>query len=129
MFDARLLSVFREVATRGSFSEAATALSFTQPAVSQQIARLERELGDTRKKLAMGGGAGTSVGTAAMRALPIGVPKIMVSTLASGDDADRRPPLAQVAPAAAAALSAFAAAARRAGWASPARARRWQPPR
>jgi DNA-binding transcriptional LysR family regulator len=45
MFDARLLTVFREVATRGSFSEAATALSFTQPAVSQQIARLERELG------------------------------------------------------------------------------------
>jgi DNA-binding transcriptional LysR family regulator len=45
MFDARLLSVFREVATRGSFSEAAAALSFTQPAVSQQIARLERELG------------------------------------------------------------------------------------
>src|SRR3954453_19171997 len=45
MFDVRLLSVFREVATRGSFSEAATALSFTQPAVWQQIARLERELG------------------------------------------------------------------------------------
>jgi DNA-binding transcriptional LysR family regulator len=45
MFDARLLTVFREVATRGSFSEAAAALSFTQPAVSQQIARLERELG------------------------------------------------------------------------------------
>jgi DNA-binding transcriptional LysR family regulator len=45
MFDARLLSVFREVATRGSFSEAAVALSFTQPAVSQQIARLERQLG------------------------------------------------------------------------------------
>jgi DNA-binding transcriptional LysR family regulator len=47
MFDARLLSVFREVATRGSFSDAATALSFTQPAISQQIARLERQL-DTR---------------------------------------------------------------------------------
>jgi DNA-binding transcriptional LysR family regulator len=45
MFDARLLSVFREVATRGSFSEAAVALSFTQPAISQQIARLERQLG------------------------------------------------------------------------------------
>ena len=45
MFDARLLTVFREVATRGSFSDAATALSFTQPAVSQQIARLERQLG------------------------------------------------------------------------------------
>src|SRR3954451_17450496 len=44
MFDARLLSVFREVATRGSFSDAATALSFTQPAPPQQTARLERQL-------------------------------------------------------------------------------------
>src|SRR3989442_15543372 len=35
--------------------------------------------------IAMGGGAGTSVGTAAMRALPLGIPKVMVSTLASGD--------------------------------------------
>ena len=33
----------------------------------------------------MGGGAGTSIGTAAMRALPLGIPKVMVSTLASGD--------------------------------------------
>jgi len=35
--------------------------------------------------IGMGGGAGTSVGTAAMRALPLGIPKVMVSTLASGD--------------------------------------------
>jgi uncharacterized protein (UPF0261 family) len=35
--------------------------------------------------LGMGGGGGTSVATAAMRALPVGVPKLMVSTLASGD--------------------------------------------
>ena len=28
---------------------------------------------------------GTTIGTAAMRALPIGVPKLMVSTLASGN--------------------------------------------
>ena len=34
--------------------------------------------------LALGGSAGTTIGTAAMRALPFGVPKIMVSTLASG---------------------------------------------
>jgi uncharacterized protein (UPF0261 family) len=34
--------------------------------------------------IAIGGSAGTTIGTAAMRALPIGVPKIMVSTLASG---------------------------------------------
>jgi uncharacterized protein (UPF0261 family) len=33
---------------------------------------------------ALGGSAGTTIGAAAMRALPIGVPKLMVSTLASG---------------------------------------------
>ena len=32
----------------------------------------------------LGGGAGTAIGTSAMRALPLGVPKLMVSTLASG---------------------------------------------
>jgi uncharacterized protein (UPF0261 family) len=35
--------------------------------------------------LAIGGSGGTTVGTAAMRALPLGVPKVMVSTIASGD--------------------------------------------
>lgn len=35
--------------------------------------------------ISMGGGGGTAIGTAAMRALPIGVPKLMVSTVASGD--------------------------------------------
>ena len=35
--------------------------------------------------VAMGGGGGTTIGTAAMRALPVGVPKLMLSTLASGD--------------------------------------------
>ena len=34
--------------------------------------------------LALGGSAGTTIGTAAMRTLPLGVPKLMVSTLASG---------------------------------------------
>jgi uncharacterized protein (UPF0261 family) len=34
--------------------------------------------------ISLGGSAGTTIGTAAMRALPIGVPKLMVSTLASG---------------------------------------------
>jgi uncharacterized protein (UPF0261 family) len=34
--------------------------------------------------LALGGSAGTTIGTAAMRAVPINVPKVMVSTLASG---------------------------------------------
>jgi uncharacterized protein (UPF0261 family) len=34
--------------------------------------------------LGIGGSAGTTIGTAAMRALPFGLPKVMVSTLASG---------------------------------------------
>jgi DNA-binding transcriptional LysR family regulator len=45
MDDLRLLKVLREVALRGSFSAAADALSYSQPAVSQQIARLEAQTG------------------------------------------------------------------------------------
>jgi uncharacterized protein (UPF0261 family) len=37
--------------------------------------------------LSMGGSAGTVIGTAAMRVLPLGLPKVMVSTLAAGDTA------------------------------------------
>lgn len=35
--------------------------------------------------ISMGGGGGTVIGTSAMRVLPIGIPKVMVSTVASGD--------------------------------------------
>jgi uncharacterized protein (UPF0261 family) len=35
--------------------------------------------------IGIGGGGGTAIATAGMRELPLGVPKIMVSTLASGD--------------------------------------------
>ena len=45
MHDLRLLTVLREVALRGSFSAAAESLAYTQPAVSQQIARLEKQVG------------------------------------------------------------------------------------
>lgn len=45
MLDVRRLRVLREVAAHGSFSAAAEALSYTQSAVSQQIAALEREAG------------------------------------------------------------------------------------
>src|ERR671922_2167162 len=48
MDDLRLLKVLREVALRGSFSAAADALSYSQPAVSQQIARLEAQTGVKR---------------------------------------------------------------------------------
>ena len=45
MLDVRLLQTFREVAMRGSFSLAAEELGFTQPAISQHLARLEKHLG------------------------------------------------------------------------------------
>ncbi|MEV4423499.1 LysR family transcriptional regulator [Patulibacter sp. NPDC049589] len=45
MIDVRRVRVLREVARRGSFSAAAEALGYTQSAVSQQIAALEREVG------------------------------------------------------------------------------------
>lgn len=37
--------------------------------------------------ISLGGGGGTAIGTAAMRALPVGFPKVMVSTLAAGNTA------------------------------------------
>src|ERR1700731_4106895 len=45
MLDVRRLKVLKEVADQGSFSAAADALSYTQSAVSQQIAALEAEAG------------------------------------------------------------------------------------
>jgi molybdate transport repressor ModE-like protein len=45
MVDPRRVLTFREVARLGSFSRAAEALSLTQPAVSQQVAALERQAG------------------------------------------------------------------------------------
>jgi uncharacterized protein (UPF0261 family) len=35
--------------------------------------------------MCLGGSRGTAIGTASMRALPFGIPKVMVSTIASGD--------------------------------------------
>ena len=45
MIEVKRLKVLHEVARQGSFSAAAEALSYTQSAVSQQIAALERETG------------------------------------------------------------------------------------
>jgi DNA-binding transcriptional LysR family regulator len=47
MLDVKQLRVLKEVAAHGSFSSAAEALSYTQPAISQQIAALEKRAGAT----------------------------------------------------------------------------------
>jgi uncharacterized protein (UPF0261 family) len=49
------------------------------------VARNLYDAGKFDGMLALGGGNGTVIATSAMRALPLGVPKVMVSTLAAGD--------------------------------------------
>ena len=61
------MRVLREVAQRGSFSAAAEALSFTQSAVSQQIAALEREAGTTLVERSVRGIRLTDAGRALVR--------------------------------------------------------------
>ena len=67
MLDVRRMRVLREVAVRGSFSAAAEALSFTQSAVSQQIAALEREAGTTLVQRSARGVRLTEAGEALVR--------------------------------------------------------------
>ena len=50
-----------------------------------EIVRQAFEHNELSGVISLGGSAGTTIGTAAMRALPIGIPKIMLSTLTSGD--------------------------------------------
>jgi DNA-binding transcriptional LysR family regulator len=47
MLDVKQLRVLKAVAEHGSFSAAAEALSYTQPAISQQVAALEKQTGTT----------------------------------------------------------------------------------
>jgi uncharacterized protein (UPF0261 family) len=58
--------------------------------MTKGVAEVARELyegGRIDGIISMGGGGGSVIGTSAMRALPVGFPKLMVSTLASGDTA------------------------------------------
>lgn len=74
------LEALRQQADRGAAIEVMT----------QGVAGVVKDLfaaGKIDGVLGMGGSAGTVIGTSAMRALPVGVPKVMVSTLAAGDTA------------------------------------------
>jgi uncharacterized protein (UPF0261 family) len=61
--------------------ECVVAMTKAAPAL---VAKLAAE-GRIHGILSLGGGGGTAIGTAAMRALPLGFPKLMVSTLAAGN--------------------------------------------
>ena len=54
-------------------------------AMSDAFERFMRERDDVGGMLGLGGSGGTALIARAMRALPIGVPKVMVSTMASGN--------------------------------------------
>src|SRR3954447_11035281 len=64
MFDVKQLRVLKAVAEHGSFSAAADALSYTQPAISQQIAALEKRAGTTPVARGSGGVRLTDAGQA-----------------------------------------------------------------
>jgi DNA-binding transcriptional LysR family regulator len=66
MLDPRRLLTFRAVAHAGSFSAAARALALTQPAVSQQVAALERQLGERLLVRGPGGPTLTEAGALAL---------------------------------------------------------------
>ena len=70
-----------QLAAEGDRGAAVAAMAAGAEAVVQ---RLHAE-GRLEGILALGGSGGSSIATRAMRALPVGVPKLMVSTLASGD--------------------------------------------
>ncbi|MEA1929997.1 MAG: Tm-1-like ATP-binding domain-containing protein [Euryarchaeota archaeon] len=72
------LDALREEADRG---EAMEAMGEGATAITQRM----HEAGDLQGIMGLGGSGNTSIATTAMRALPVGVPKLMVSTMASGD--------------------------------------------
>ena len=80
--DAAGVDLARLVARRDR-GEAVAAMSRGAPTILSRLAEAKRIDG----VISLGGGGGTAIATAAMRALPIGFPKVMVSTLASGNTA------------------------------------------
>lgn len=69
------------LAARRDRGEAVAAMTRAAPLIARKL----YSEGRLRGIISLGGSAGTTIGAAAMQALPVGVPKVMVSTLASGD--------------------------------------------
>lgn len=72
------LNELRRNADRG---EAISTMTRGAAVISKEL----QEQGIVDGVLGMGGSAGTVIATAAMRVLPVGIPKVMVSTIASAD--------------------------------------------
>lgn len=71
----------RAIVTRADRGECVSAMASAAPRL---LERLQRE-GRIDGVISLGGGGGTSIASAAMRALPIGFPKLLVSTMVSGN--------------------------------------------
>lgn len=71
------------VVARRDRGEAVQAMSQGAPRLLARLVQAGRIDG----VISLGGGGGTAISTAAMRSLPIGFPKVMVTTLASGNTA------------------------------------------
>ncbi len=69
------------LAAKRDRGQAVTAMSEGAPVLLARLVE-ERRIDGV---ISLGGGGGTAIATAAMRALPVGFPKLMVSTLASGN--------------------------------------------
>lgn len=74
---------FKSIVAKADRGECVSAMARAAPLL---LTRLHDE-GKISGVISLGGGGGTAIATAAMRALPIGFPKLMVSTLASGNTA------------------------------------------
>ncbi|MEY4688340.1 MAG: hypothetical protein RIR76_2363 [Verrucomicrobiota bacterium] len=74
---------WREILARKDRGESVSLMGRGAAAILSEMAVTGRIQG----VISLGGGGGTAIATSGMRALPIGLPKLMVSTLASGQTA------------------------------------------
>lgn len=72
-----------ELTSRADRGECVRAMTLAAPLIVSKLAR-ERRIDAV---ISLGGGGGTAIGSAAMRSLPIGFPKVLVSTMAGGNTA------------------------------------------
>lgn len=72
-----------DVAAVGAAGDRGAAIEIAADGAAQ-VVQAAHEKGEVDGVIALGGSAGTTIGTAAMRTLPLATPKVMVSTLASG---------------------------------------------